>query len=166
MKDVDRQLLRKDVSEKEKMELLGMIVHDYTKCRTFMTGAIDNAIVAIVNICNYRVKKQGQERQCQNKREAILAIKELPLPERVALVHFVTSFARDVLYRDAVGCSHQEACEDAFLDTYNITFDEQSRFHLKAGFKTCVGSMHGECSNRIKQHLIRGCMPVGMSVSK
>ena len=165
MNDMDNQFDTM-VGEKDKTAKLIQINNDAAQCRAFMNEVIENCIVELANACNvvynHRFQKQ---RICVNKKEVHDGLKDIEEKERAALVHFMTVYFREVLHEDCLGVSHEHACEDAFLEMFNITFGEQDRTKLTKGFKTCILSMYNECFNRYKHHLIRAVFPNGKSPS-
>lgn len=161
--DIDIQI-QHGILRGDREILFESIFNDFYKCRRFMNQTIENVIVMVARACGVQLKRlNGLPMSCANKRQVALALKtDWEVKERCAFVHFLMNYIKDYLYKEVMGISFQNACENAFLEIHNIEFT--NKHLLIKGGKTCVNSMYNECFNRIKHHFIRACLPKNVQV--
>ena len=167
LQDARLSLPKGSHSTAEVTALLEMIDRDKLLAQKMVSTAIDNSWIGYADAMGlvYREYNTPASRQILTIRDLRLALKQLVLKERLAALHFVTGYARDVIHRQVMwGATHQMTVEDYVMNTLNARF-AVSRAEMKPGHKTCVGQLYSQVYNRKKQKLLQSVLPTHTSLA-
>ena len=151
--DMDKHFSSGSVTQAQRMEMLSLITKERQAAANIINRCIDNMIVQVANICGLKVPMNyGASRFCINRHEVVQALKTVEsVVHKAAILMFIFNYFGKVVYDQAIGTTHQAACEAAVMSSMNISFEGLEG--LRGRSQTCIGKMYSTILNRRQQKM-------------